>query len=108
MLNKEKKVQPTSNSGNSAKPYVTGSLRFVRFANKNQIRFSQDHRFWKGIPDNVNFYPTDEFAGYITFIGDGYGIQPEHNLAGKYGNGAITIIKDDIPDLVEWCRTNFL
>ena len=27
---------------------------------------------------------------------------------GKYGNGAVYVFKDDIPDLVEWCRANFL
>jgi hypothetical protein len=99
-----KNVQPLLQQHN-----VTGSLPFARFASNNEIRFGQDFRFWQGLPDDVNFYPIEETQnGYIVFVGDGYGIRSEHKLAGKYGNGAVFVVKDDIPDLVEWCRANFL
>jgi hypothetical protein len=88
---------------------VTGSLPFVRFSSDNEIRFGQDHSFWKGLPDDIQFYPIEETQnGLMVFVGDGYGILPKHKVAGKYGNGAVYVFKDDIPDLVEWCRANFL
>jgi hypothetical protein len=46
--------------------------------------------------------------GFMVFVGDGYGILPKHNIGGSYGNGAVYVVKDDIPDLIEWCRANFL
>lgn len=92
-----------------AEPNITESLQFVRFGSNNKIRFGQDFRFGKGLPDDVNFYPIEEMDNrYIVFIGDGYGIQSKHKISGKYGNGAIFVFKDDIPELVEWCRANFL
>lgn len=90
--------------------HVTGSLPFVRFASGNKIRFFMDHGLWEGLPDDIQFYPIDELDnGLIGFIGDGYGVlKGKHSIAGKYGSGSIYIPKDQIPELVEWCRANFL
>ena len=101
-------VEVSTLSQTIAKPHVTGSLPFVRFASGNKIRFFMDFNTWEGVPDDVQFYPIDELHnGLIGFIGDGYGVLPKYNAAGKYGSGSIHIPKDQIPELVEWCRANF-
>lgn len=92
---------------------TTGYLPYVRFNEDNEIRFGQDSCFWKCIPDNINFYPIEETQnGLIVFIGDGHGILKSHrekyNIHGSYGNGAIYVFKDDILDIVDWCKKNFL
>lgn len=109
-MSTENAQQPnTELSAGSAKLFVTGSLPFVRFASENNIKFFMDHRLWQNVPDDVNFHPIDEYDnGLFGFVGDGYGILPKHNLTGKYGSGSIHIHKSEIPELVEWCRANFL
>ena len=92
---------------------VIGSLPFIQFAEDNEYRFCKDFGFWKNIPSDVKFYPTEESNNeLITFIGDGYGIQEHHKvkfgLSGKYGSGSISVYTSDIPHLLEWCRANFL
>lgn len=89
---------------------ITENLPFVRFSNNNEIRFGQDFRFWKGLPEDVDFFPIEETANELMmFVGDGYGILPEHKITGRYGSGAIYVFKCDMSDeLIEWCRENFL
>jgi hypothetical protein len=88
---------------------TTANLAFVRFDKENKIRFGQDFRFFEGLPSDVNFYPIEETqSGYMVFIGNGYGIQSKHKIDGKYGNGAVFVIKEEITELLEWCRLNFL
>ena len=88
---------------------VVKNLFSVRFGSDNQYRYFQDHCFYRGIPDNVDFYPTEEIGnGSMVFIGDGHGIQKKHGIVGEYGNGSIFVRIDDIPHLVEQCRANFL
>lgn len=88
---------------------VIRSLLVVRFASGNQYRYFQDHAFWRGLPSDVDFYPVAEtHNGAMIFVGDGYGVQSKHGIAGKYGNGAVYVEIADIPHLVEQCRANFL
>lgn len=88
---------------------VTESLQFVRFTSNNEIRFCQDHGFWKGLPDDIQFYPVEETPnGLMVFVGDGYGLLPKYGVAGKYGNGAVYVFINDIPDIIDWCRANFI
>lgn len=82
---------------------VIETKSFVHFAEGNKYRFWQDYSNWEGIPSSIDFYPVKEVNGSIVFIGDGYGILPQHKLVGKYGSGAIYVFKSQIPHLIELC-----
>lgn len=80
----------------------------VRFPDDNEIFYLMDHAFWQNVPSDIDFYVSEVSDHYVTFIGDGYGILDKHGLAGKYGNGSISIPKEYIPELIEWATENIL
>lgn len=70
----------------------------VIFPKDNKIKFFQDHWFWEGVPDNVDFYLEKATDVHMVFIGDRHGIQKDNKfgLYGRYGNGSIYIDKKNI------------
>lgn len=76
---------------------------FLNFPANNQIVYFQDFQGFKGVPPDVNFYPTEIVNETVCFVADGYGMK------GKYGNGAIFVPKKFLPvHIVEWCANNLL
>lgn len=85
------------------------TVSFIRFKEGNEYRFMMDHGMYQYAPSDVDFYPVKEINGWLMeFVGDGYGVMPEHNLTGRYGNGSIALLTKDIPHLINWCRDNFI
>lgn len=56
----------------------------MKFKKNNKIMYGQDHHFFQGIPDGIEFEAVI-IGSLIELTGDGFG------LTGNYGNGSIYI-----------------
>lgn len=61
---------------------------------ENKIHFYQDHRFWEGVPTEIDFI-IHESSSHDDFwlVADGYGNLNKPNC---YGNGMICVREKDI------------
>jgi hypothetical protein len=91
----EKKAKNTKSSKKSnTKPDGYTFLGTVVCFPKNKIHFYQDHRFWEGVPTDVEF-TVKEASTHDDFwlVADGYGNLEKPNA---YGNGSICVKEKDI------------
>jgi len=71
--------------------------RTIRFY-ENDIKYGQDMRFYKGIPQNVSFTVEKSGIDYL-LKADGYG----YGNRGNYGNGALYIYSTRLNEKVKEC-----
>ena len=89
----------------------TAGIQYAVFPEGNEIEWHADWTNYVGVPSNRLFYPKEEVNGNIVFIADGYGLlsNNEFGLQGAYGNGAVYIPIENLPEeIVEWARNNFI
>jgi hypothetical protein len=65
---------------------------------ENNIPCSQDHSFWKGIPEGISFVVKPFGTGKIKLTAQGYGQLNGRNTG--YGNGALYVNWADVTDYV--------
>lgn len=84
-----------------------GFLNYVIFPENNEIPFSQDHAFYRGVPSDRKFFLRSKITeDRYSFIADEYGILPDSGIAGRYGNGAIFVSEKNLPEeIIEWLKT---
>jgi len=70
---------------------------------ENTIPFMQDHGFWRNVPSDVEFVVRSQTVqDHLDLVAEGYGAlhNNEFGLKYNYGNGAIYVSLNDLPDSV--------
>ena len=76
----------------------------ITFPDDNDIKFYQDHRYWRCVPGNIDFKIDSVVDNdYCWLVADGYGNLINHNL---YGNGKIAVNKEIIVELLKQKKRN--
>jgi len=69
----------------------------------NEIFYSQDHGFWRGLPSGVEFSVDRLNKDTLVLVAEGYGALSNnpYGLKYHYGNGAIYVSESDLPNELE-------
>jgi len=69
----------------------------------NEIDYSQDHGFWRGLPSGVEFSVDRLNEGVLKLVAEGYGALKDnlYGLRYHYGNGAIYVSESILPEAIQ-------